>query len=213
MTLKETSIYYNMYLRYSGPVAESTARPYIRHHLPFTDRKRRRKISLHSAKVQNSPKYTLRSRGRQGPVIQTSPNSQHTNSQNLNYQKSAVNLKTPDVYYKTPEVNYKTPEVNYKTPTVSNKTPAVNHKTPAVNYNTPPARKYNTQSYSPDPYSPEYTPTLYRWDDSKDEKVVDKSSRKDHQWYRGDYQDEFRETHDYYSLDVVPPTSDFPKYE
>jgi len=143
----------------------------------------------------------------------------------LNYEPSADKFKTPDVYfktppevnYKTPEANYKTPEVNYKTPEVNYKTPEVNYKTPAVNYNSPKSNykvlKFNSEKYSPDRYSPEYTPTLYRWDDSKDDRVSDTSSRQDHQWYRGDYQDEFRETHDYYSLDVVPPNEDFPTYD
>ena len=134
-----------------------------------------------------------------------------------------MNYNTPSVNYYSPSVNYDSPvSVNYDSPaSVNYNSPAsVNYKSPKVTYNAPaevtynrPVKRFKVRKYKPDPYNPEYTPTLYRWDDSKDEKVKDISSRQDHQWYRGDYQDEFRETHDYYSLDVVPPSQAYPQYE
>ena len=81
-------------------------------------------------------------------------------------------------------------------------------RAPAVanDYYTKPPRPASSYKESPKKEYKNFKPTLYRWDDNKEDKGVSERSeaRADSKWYRGDYQDEFRETHDYYtSLDVV----------
>ena len=115
--------------------------------------------------------------------------------------RPATNYKS-DERYNSPSVNYNSPSVNYNRPSVNYNRLSVNNNRQGDSY----SRNYNKVE---EPYSP----TLYRWDDAKDDKSSDESSRRDNKWYRGDYQDEFRETHDYYSLDVVEPQEDFLKYD
>ena len=167
-------------------------KPYVRHQLPYTDRKRRKKL-------RPSRKPFFRPSELAEPV------------RNLHGSK-------PDY---SDSSKYTAPG--------NNPSPLSNN-----DYNRPVS---SYKDYSPPSYKSsqdkEYSPTLYRWDDEKDgeqdtwsvdqDNTADKWSvdqdntadkwwsgandRQDNRWYKGDYQDEFRETHDYYSLDVVPPRS------
>ena len=173
---KVTNQLLNPYLHFRRPPPlkpprRSAKKPYVRHELPYSERKRRKKPLRPSSQFgsQYSSNYPVDNSANIDKYSPVNHPSRDTNSLE-SYKDSYGPSPELDTYRPSPEVH-------------------------------PQDRPSN--------YNSEDLGTLYRWDDTKGAKAGQEEEEawwtgaNDNRWYRGDYQDEFRETHDYYSLDVV----------